>query len=198
MKPHPLTTLSLFRDHPAEGWASMMRYADGLESALRRWAPTYLAIRSRTPPDPWPIPRGLLLRRMFTYPIWSRRHQGDLNHVLDHSYGHLLFGLDAERTVVTVHDVAPLLFPGKRLGVSQLAWRWAWRGALRAKRMIVDSEFTRRLLIERYHVSPARTVAVPLGVESAFHTLPGEVVEGLCRHYALPEAPLLLHVGHTQ
>ncbi|MDQ7028784.1 MAG: glycosyltransferase family 1 protein [Ardenticatenia bacterium] len=193
-----MNSVVLFRDHPAENWPSMRRYAERLEDALRHLAPSHLKVRSLVPPDPWPIPRGLLLRRMLTYPLWSRRRQGDLNHVLDHSYGHLLFGLDPERTVVTVHDIAPLLFPGKRLGMSQLAWQWAWRGALRAKRLIADSDFTRRLVIKRFRLSPERIVVVPLGVESAFRPLPEEAVERLRRRYAVPEAPLLLYVGNTQ
>ncbi len=198
MTPRPVATLSLFRDHPAENWPSMERYANGLENALRALAPPSLLITSKIPPAPWPIPRGLLLRRMLSYPLWSRRHQGDLNHVLDHSYGHLLFGLDPERTVVTVHDLAPLLFPGKRLGLSQLAWQLAWKGALRARRLIAVSAFTRQMLIEHSRVSPERIVVIPEGVEPAFRPLPEEAVEELRRRYALPDAPLLLHVGHTQ
>lgn len=193
-----MITIALFRDHPAENWPSMKRYADELEDALRRLAPSRLVIRSFVPPDPWLIPRGLLLRRMLTYPLWSRRHQGDLNHVLDHSYGHLLFGLDPERTVVTVHDIAPLLFPSRRLGMSQLSWLWALKGTLRAKQLISVSAFTRQMLIEHCRVSSERIVVIPEGVEPAFRPLPREAAEELRRRYALPDAPLLLHVGHTQ
>ncbi len=193
-----MITVALFRDHPAENWPSMARYAERLAGALQRLAPPHLSIRSLVPPDPWPIPRGLLLRRTLTYPLWSRRCQGDLNHVLDHSYGHLLFGLDPERTVVTVHDIAPLLFPGKRLGMSRLTWQLAWKGTLRARCLIADSNFTRQLIVERFSFPPERVVVAPLGVELAFRPLPREAVEELRRRYALPDALLLLHVGHTQ
>lgn len=190
--------VSLFRDHPAEGWPSMERYADGVEGGLRLLSPPRFHITSRTPPDPWAIPRGLLLWRVFVYPVWSRQRQGDVNHVLDHSYGNLLFALDPTRTVVTVHDIAPLLFPGRRLGLSRLVWRWAWKGTLRARYLITDSEFTRRILVERCRVPPGRIVVVPLGVEPSFHPLSREDVARFRRRYGFPNVPILLHVGHTQ
>lgn len=188
----------LFRDHPAENWFSMERYADGLEKALRSLAPPDLRITSVVPPAPWPVPRGLLLRRMIAYPSWARRRQGDINHVLDHSYGHLLLALDPTRTVVTVHDIAPLLFPGKPWGVSRLSWLLSWRGTLRAERLIAVSAYMRRTLIGRFALSPDRVIFIPEGVEPTFHPLPREEVREFRRARGLPEGPLLLHVGHTQ
>ncbi len=188
-------TLALFRDQPAEGWPSMERYADGLQAGLEAlnlgWR-----LRPLVPPPPWPLPYGLLLRRLLHYPLWARRRQGDVNHVIDHSYGHLLFGLDPSRTVVTIHDVAPLLFPGRRLGLSGLAWRWAWRGTLRAARWIADSRFTREAILAQIEYPPDRCVVVPLGVEPRFRVLPPEQVEARLRGLPLPEGPFLLHVGH--
>jgi len=190
-------SVALFRDHPAEGWPSMERYAHGLIDGLQGIAPV-LSLHVCTPPDPWRLPWGLFLRRLWSYPGWARRLQQDVNHVLDHSYGHLLFALDPERTVVTVHDIAPLLFPGKRLGLSGLAWRWAWRGTLRAACLITDSEFMRRTLLEQWSFSPKRVVAIPVAVDPHFGPLPEKALQAWRRRYAFPDTPLLLHVGHTQ
>ncbi len=198
MSKSPRPSVVLFRDHPAENWPSMERYAAGLENALRALAPPDLRIIPAVPPPPWPIPRGLLLRRMVGYPLWARKQQGTVNHVLDHSYGHLLFALDPTRTVVTVHDVAPLLFPGKRWGMSQLAWQWAWKGAVKARRLISVSAYTRKMLVERCGLSPDRIVVIPEGVEPTFRPLPEETVDTFRRRRGLPDGPVLLHVGNTQ
>ncbi len=134
----------LFADSPQENWPSMDRYARSLFRALKTVAPEgdfHLLV----PPDPPAGLRGrpLVLWRLLVYPLWARRHPADVYHVLDHSYGHLLFALDGSRTVVTVHDVAPFLFPARRWGLSWLAWEVAWRGIQRACRWIADSNFSR-------------------------------------------------------
>ncbi len=184
----------LFRDHPAEGWPSMERYADGLEMGLREAAPE-MKIRALTPPDPWRVPRGLLLSRVFRYPLWARGHQGRANHVLDHSYGHLLFGLALRRTIVTIHDLAPLYYPGARFGLSSLLWRLGLRGALRAARLLTDSEFTRRAVIARFGVAPERIVTVPLAHASHFRPLPAGARALAAGRFNPGGAQLLLHAG---
>lgn len=190
-------TIALFRDHPAERWFSMDRYALMLEAALRPLLPSGWTLTVHTPPPPWPVPRGMVLRRVLSYPWWARNRQGTLNHVLDHSYGHLLFALDPERTVVTVHDITPLLFPGRAFGLSQLAWKLAWRGVLRARRLITDSHYTRELILRRWHIPAQRVTVVPLGVSRAFRPLPRETLAPLQQRYRLPPSGILLYVGHT-
>jgi glycosyltransferase involved in cell wall biosynthesis len=192
-----MTEITLFRDHPSEGWHSMERYADGLELGLREIDPP-LKIRTLTPPNPFRGPRGLLFSRMFRYPLWARRQQGQANHVLDHSYGHLLFGLDHQQTVVTIHDLAPLHFPGARLGLSGLLWRLGLRGARRAARLLADSEFTRRAVIERFDVAAERITTVPLAHHPRFRPLPERERIPWRARFNPGGAPLLLHAGSLE
>jgi glycosyltransferase involved in cell wall biosynthesis len=188
--------ISIFRDHPDEGWFSMERYTDGLLAGFRAVGEDD-RVKVHTPPGGWAIPRGLLLRRMIGYPLWARKHQASVNHVLDHSYGHMLYGLDTERTVVTIHDIAPILFPGHKFGLSCLAWNLAWRGALRAAKMIAVSEFTRQEVISRFAVDPGRIHTIPEGVEPHFRTLDASALMDAKNKFALPER-FVLHVGSTQ
>jgi glycosyltransferase involved in cell wall biosynthesis len=192
-----MTEITLFRDHPSEGWHSMERYADGLELGLREARPHW-ALRPLTPPAPWRGSRGRLLARAARYPQWARAHQGALNHVLDHSYGHLLFALDPRRTVVTIHDLAPLHFPGARLGLSGLLWRLALRGARRAARLLADSEFTRRAVIERFDVAAERITTVPLAHHPRFRPLPERARSPWRARFNPGGAPLLLHTGSLE
>ncbi len=191
-------TIALFRDHPAEHWPSMERYANGLEQGLRHVSSPHVEVIPQVPPSPWPGRYGLLLSRAFSYPLWARRRQGTINHVLDHSYGHLVFALDASRTVVTVHDVAPLLFRRRLPGLSRILWMVAWRGARRARYLIAVSHATRRLLVEHLGVSHQQVGVIYEGVEPLFCPRPAQQVEQFRRRWGVPETPLLLHVGHTQ
>ncbi len=188
-------SIALFRDHPAEKWFSMERYANGLIAGFRNMT-SNIQLEIHIPPPPWRIPRGLFFRRMIHYPFWARRHQSTVNHIVDHSYGHLLFGMNAQRSVITIHDIAPLLFPGHKFGLSGLAWRLSWQGAIRAKKIIAVSEFTRQQVIKQFGVNPARICLIPEGVESSFQVWNPDKLTFVQRKFSLPDR-FLLHVGGT-
>ncbi|MFQ5611542.1 MAG: glycosyltransferase family 4 protein [Anaerolineae bacterium] len=190
--------VTLYPNHPAEGSHSMDRYANALQAALQPVIPPGWEVTMPLPPSPWPGIYGQILARLLWYPLWARNQQGSLNHVIDHSYGHLLFALDLERTIVTIHDVAPLRFPGRRLGLSGLAWRWAWRGVQRARHVIVNSTFTAGEARQHLPAAPETLQVIPMAVSSHFQVLPPEKQVGT-RHRFCPEGGwLLLHVGHAQ
>ena len=46
------------------------------------------------------------------YQRYARGHGGDVNHIVDHGYGHLLNSLPPERTIVTFHDPVVVQGPG--------------------------------------------------------------------------------------
>ncbi|MBC7224691.1 MAG: glycosyltransferase family 4 protein, partial [Anaerolineae bacterium] len=142
---------------------------------------------------------SLLAARTAVYPLRAWATQGQVNHVVDHSYGHLVHFLDPARTVVTVHDLAPLGAPepGGRWGVSARLWRWSLRGACKAARLIADSAFTREELLRWTDYPPGRIVVIPCGVAPAFRPLEDEGnLRPVRERYGLPEGRLLLHVGH--
>lgn len=195
----------LFRDLPQERWPSMENYADGLEQGFTENPPQGLEIvpiagPALAPNLRGPLGQGLtLLARCALYPLRARTQQGAVNHVLDHSYGHLVHFLDPRRTVVTVHDLVPLAFDVSRgrLGLSHALWRWALAGVLKAARVITDSHFTRRELLRLTDYPPSRAHVVPLAAGQAFRPLaPSAHLEAVRARYRLPQSPFLLHVGH--
>lgn len=192
------TRLTVYRDHPADGSLSMDRYATSLVAALRQMAPPGWVVSSPIPPRPLPGVYGRLCSRVAHYPVWARAQAGCVNHVTDHSYGQLLFALNAKTTVVTVHDVAPLRYPGRRLGASGLAWRLAWKGVERARTIITDSEFVRSELQTLLSVDQTVIHSVPIGVSGVFQPQPREQSERLRRRYLPHGGRLILHVGHAQ
>ncbi len=186
--------MTLFRDSPAEVWRSMDRYADNLAVALRRLVPGW-DVHMPDPPAAPGIPYGQLIIRTLFYPLWARRHKRPLNHILDHSYGHLLFTLDPERTVVTVHDLAPLHYPGRKGGISGLAWKSAWKGLQRARQVIVPSAFAATEVQAHLPLPPDRVFMVPMGLSPAFRPRPEELNRAARDGYAPDADYVLLHVG---
>jgi glycosyltransferase involved in cell wall biosynthesis len=190
--------LTLFKDLPGENWPSMDRYAESLAAELPNVVPDGWNVKMPLPPDRLRAPRRLLAARLFSYPLWARAQQGDINHIVDHSYGHLLFVLNPGKTVVTVHDVAALHFPGRRFGLSGMAWNLAWSGIRRAHHIIVDSHYIARELQSHLQLPPEHYYYVPLAVSPQFHPQSPDQVADLRRRYQGDATHLLLHVGHTQ
>jgi glycosyltransferase involved in cell wall biosynthesis len=196
--------VTLYRDLPSESWWSMERYADELAACLPRTPPSPDVISYVLPS---PI-RGsgrlsvLLTQawRSTAYPLAAARRQGDINHVIDHSYAHLVHMLDQRRTVVTCHDLAPLaLRPlNTRRGLSTLLWDWSFTGMLKSAHIICDSLFTAAELARLANYPVEHTTVVPLGVDRAFRPISDRnMLDTLREQYQLsPERSIILHVGH--
>ena len=190
----------LFRDLPSEGWPSMERYADELAAGLQRLG---CEVCSFVPPRPLPRLRGRIgallnyIWRSTAYPIGARRHSGSVNHVIDHSYAHLIQALDPRRTVVTCHDLAPLAL--NQLGLSRRLWDRSFRAMLRAGRIIADSAHTRDEILRRAGYPADRIHVVPLGVAATFfEALPEANRRALRERHGLAGRLIVLHVGSCQ
>ncbi len=194
--------VTIFRDLPEEGWHSMEVYADHLEAELRK-----LGVNVRVFPAPGQtVPLagrggtlGVYVRRALLYPLVARRFQSAINHVVDHSYGHALYVLDPQRTVVTCHDLAPLVrrdrLPQPSLGLA--LWDWAFRGMLKAAHIVADSQNTKNDIVRFSAYDAARITVVPLAVDTHFVPRAPEERQAARRQYGLPpDIPIVLHVGH--
>lgn len=156
---------------------SMEVFADNLIASLESLYGDCLHLRQYRPSPP-PLARdGLLqmrLSRFIIYP-WQAHHQDNqVNHILDQGYGHLLYTLDPQRTVVTVHDLVPLArWRGKIAGVDRGHRPWlnefSFNALRRAAHLMADSERTRRDLIELCGCDPDRVTVVHLGMSPVFH-----------------------------
>jgi glycosyltransferase involved in cell wall biosynthesis len=100
-------------------------------------------------------------------------------------------------TVVTIHDLIPLLLPLYRGGPPQRAYTWlVARTARRAHAVLTDSEASRRDVIEHLRFPPARVHAVHLAAEERFQPVsdPDELARVRAK-YSLPEEPFFLYLG---
>jgi glycosyltransferase involved in cell wall biosynthesis len=191
---------SLFRVLAQEHWASIDVYADRLIDGLRRLSPPDWSFDSLRPGG-ISAQRlralALYVNRTALYMPYARRHQGDINHVLDNSYGHLLHTIDPRRTVVTSHGGTPIAWrQWNPEGPSMRFFDWAFAGTLKAARIIIVSEYAKRELTGHYAYDPDRIHVVWHGIDKAYARLADDVRDETRRHYLRPaESGLILHVG---
>jgi glycosyltransferase involved in cell wall biosynthesis len=198
---HSRRKIHLFRVLRQERWYSIDVYADRLVNSLERIIPSDYSVEAVCPSD-WHLPgwRGgsLYLNRGLRYSLYAWRHQGDINHVLDNSYGHLVHFLDSRRTIVTSHGGTPVSWRRwNREGPAMWFFDWAFSGMLKAAHIIVVSEYSKRELLADYVYDPQRIHVIHHGVDEHFVPLQDETVEKARLQYKSPdEAGIILHVGH--
>jgi glycosyltransferase involved in cell wall biosynthesis len=187
--------VSIFRPFPDAYRKSMHVYADQLIQRVAAKLGPQDAIRDCLVPHPRTAPAWARYWDQYVrYQRFSKTTQGDVNHVVDHGYGHLLYSLPPERTVVTFHDATVMRANGVRWS-TRLSLRYSLAAMRRAACIVTDSDAARRDLLEIADVRPERVRVVPLGVDPAF-TPPADRDALRARHGL--SGVCLLHVGHTQ
>jgi glycosyltransferase involved in cell wall biosynthesis len=97
--------------------------------------------------------------------LWRRRSFG-LLHIIDHANAFYLNSLRRAASIVTVHDVVPLLMISGRLPGPRQNRKRRWihsmnaRAMAKADRLVCVSEATRRDLLELTEADPARVVVI--------------------------------------
>jgi glycosyltransferase involved in cell wall biosynthesis len=187
-----------YRTLPSEVSASMEVYADRLSAALQV-QPAAPIVESF--PTAAPMARSRLahyLNRYAVYPGEAWAKKADVHHILDHSYGHLGFGLDPRRTVVTFHDAILLKIHAGELpdhGVPRTAYYGHLLSLLairRAARVITGSASAACELLRFVDYPSDRVRVIPHGVSREFLDFPN-------RPPHRPSGPVrILHVGRCQ
>lgn len=138
--------------------------------------------------------------RYVAYPRSLRRRQAGAFHILDQGYAQLIRRLDPERTIITCHDLVPLLAAEGVIPINvpaSVAWSFKWRvGYLaRARKVIADSLATKATL-ERYtSVRSQDIVVVPLGVHPIFHRISTAKSRQRASAGLTAQAPVVLQVA---
>jgi glycosyltransferase involved in cell wall biosynthesis len=190
--------ITLFRDLKEENWPSMNRYANLLvrECKMQKSASGDSANLAKCKVNEFTVERknitpsnalNLYFTRYLYYPLKARKRQGDVNHIVDHSYGHLAYALDPSKTVVTCHDLNPLKHEESWLNLR--LFKYSVGGLKKAARIISDSAATKKDLIKFLGIAPDKIRVIPLGVEEKFRVAEKQ------RKYDLPNGKIILHVG---
>ncbi|MFN8476120.1 MAG: glycosyltransferase family 1 protein [Anaerolineae bacterium] len=98
-------------------------------------------------------------------------------------------------TVVTVHDIIPLLLPAYRgSALARLYFRLAAAALPRASHVIADSEHSRRDILAHFDLPPERVTTVHLAVSERFRPAAPEAISRARARYNLPE-DFVLYMG---
>ena len=131
------------------------------------------------------------IRQQWILPRQLRERQA----ALYHSPYYLMPYRPGLPTVVTFHDMIPLVYPGffspsRRL----LFWVAHFLASRTATRIIAVSEATKVDMIRHLRVPPEKVVVIPLGVDKHFHPRGREEIVQIRQKYRLPEN-YFLYVG---
>jgi glycosyltransferase involved in cell wall biosynthesis len=188
------------------------RYSRNLLAAFARRAPrdiewTLLRLRNFPPADPGLLPahddiatsrlRRPELSMLALDPVLLSLELAAKGIDVYHS---TQLSLPARRSfpaVVTIHDLAPLIWPTHylRLPYSRIGHAWQYALARRADAVIAVSEATKRDVVERLRVPEDRVTVVPEAVDTEFMPPSADAGRELARaRFAVPDR-FVLYVG---
>ncbi|MFN8481487.1 MAG: glycosyltransferase family 1 protein [Anaerolineae bacterium] len=158
-------------------------------------APTHAAARA----IPWrpPLGRGAdndLAKTWFEQVVFPRlARDADLAHV---PYFAPPLRPSAP-TVVTVHDIIPLVLPAYRgSALARLYFRLAATALPRAHHVIADSEHSRQDILARFGIPPQRVTTVYLAAAERFRPASPDAIRRARRRYGLPDEYILYMGGY--
>lgn len=181
-----VNSVVLFRDFLEDNRTSMEIYSDNLEKALKPISQNFLKVNSFIPSIPnWlsrcKLPYGIFMRyaRYFSYPNQARKNQGKINHIIDQSYGHLLNVIDFKKTIITVHDLIPVLaWKGVIQGLSYphfpLLYKLSVSSLRKARTIIAVSQSTKSDLITYCGLDANKITVIYSGINKSFHSFSNE------------------------
>lgn len=183
----------LFRDFLEDNRTSMEIYSDKLESNLKLIANNFININSYTPSisnliSKYKLPFGIGMKyaRYFSYPNQAKKNQGTINHIIDQSYAHLLNAVNSKQTIITVHDLIPLLawkgvIPGLKYPHYPLLYKLSIASLKKAKAIIAISKSTKNDLINYCGLEERKITVIHAGVDKKFSSFSSEKKK-LARH----------------
>lgn len=185
----------------------MRLYAQRLGEALQRRKVQLTRVRPPgVVPNAWRAASGAWSKldgyvgRFAVYPRLVRNLDVDITHVVDHGQGYLVASLDAQRTVVTCHDVILLALAAGRIGtvrVPQIAlqlFRFSVEIMKRAATVVADSTQTKRDLVRFIGIDPEKVIVIHPGLNQSFAP---DVARGLelRERYGFGSGPVVLQIG---
>jgi glycosyltransferase involved in cell wall biosynthesis len=101
-------------------------------------------------------------------------------------------------TVVTVHDLIPLLVPGNRGGRAvQLYMRLAAAGARQASAIIADSHHTKQDVVQHLGIAAERITVTQLAAAPTLQPQPAVTIDNVNRRFRLDD-PYVFYIGGFQ
>jgi len=192
--------VTLFRDFSEDKRTSMEVYADYLREWLLKASDNELQVREYYPQIPkwakiFPAHSSIQMRisRYLGYPLQARYPQSDINHIIEDGYAHLLYyPLDPRRTVVTVHDLIPLLawkglIPGLDYPHRPMLAEYSLSALSKAAHIVTISRSTMKNLIDHCGCKENNISVVYYGVGDRFRPYSSEQRAILRSRFGFPD-----------
>jgi glycosyltransferase involved in cell wall biosynthesis len=193
--------VNLFKVFAQEGWHSIDVYGSRLLLGLDKIGSSESDRFTGLCPE-WkmfkaPHSARIYFNRIVNYIPYARSKQGEINHILDNSYGHLIHFMDRKKIVVTSHGGTPQTWRRfNREGFSMRFFDWAFTGMLKASRIIIVSEFSKKEITDFYDYDPDRIHVVHHGVHPVFRPYSSEERAKIRNTLGIDaDTKLILHVG---
>ena len=173
-------TVTLYLDYIEDQRTSMEIYTHNLSTGLREldghrfdiqeYRPKINGISSLLPDI---ANMRMRFARYVSYPNNARKQHSKLNHIVDHGYAHLLRYLDPTKTIVTVHDLIPLLrwkgaIASVEAGTRPWLNEWSFNHLQKARHLIAISNNTKNDLIEYCGCKDENITVIYYGINSQF------------------------------
>lgn len=115
--------------------------------------------------------------RYIDYPLRAKAYEGNINHIIEDGYAQLMSSLDPARTVVTVHDLIPLLawrgaIPGMTYPHRPRLYEHSLKALKKAAHVITISHSTKKNLIDHCGLAAERISVIYYGIGHNFFPLP--------------------------
>lgn len=140
----------------------------------------------------------------FPFDISQQTNDGDtIYHITDHVDAYLLSSLDKERTIVTCHDVMPLVAATGEIGNININPKSVWSFKYRIKRIgeaahiIAVSENTKIDIVKFNLSSPDKISVIHPGLNYQYKPLSTEKRRQLRNEYSIVDKFVLLHIGSS-
>ena len=169
-----MVLINIFRNFLEDNRRSMENYANQLQKILK----DNLKLKLRIITPRMSITNSLRFSRYFSYPIIAKKISNEplsknivqFNHIIEDGYAHLLKNLDNNKTVITVHDLIPLILWKKNLLKRKppLLYLYSLSYLKKAKYIFADSLNTKRDIIKYCNCKPDKIFVVYLGYKKNF------------------------------
>lgn len=167
---------------------SMDVYADGIVSGLRAARPQWEIVEFA--PQRFGSKNSFIngikkyYERYWHYPKMLKQQKVDVFHVIDHSDGHLAYGLQelSQPTIITCHDIINLTQPETFKGrarypwLSMSIWKYAIWGMHKADHIVSVSSHTSNDVVQRLGIDRSRITVIPNAVDEKFCVIPAEEI----------------------
>ncbi len=197
----------ILKDFAEDKRISMDTYAEQLQQSLQNHA--VLRVKSYTPKISgfasfFPLSQANKMRfsRFVSYPRQVASLKSDIYHIVDHGYSHLLRVLPAQKAIVTVHDLIPLLLykeqiPGMQKSIRPYLVEYSLGFLKKAGLIIAVSENTRKDIIKYLDCGEDQVRVVHNGLDSGLYCeTSSEKKQALRQSFGLPlEKKIIMFSG---